>query len=204
MTSSDPQPVVKHALSSSWESLDRVVREHYDMTPGTPSSIIIQGTMSEVYHSNIAKLFLLPGRIFGALVPYKGKQISTEVKNWTTQDNHQAMFWYRTMHFPGKAPVTFKSRMEHTTSNEIIEFVKYGLGLRLLITVENGALIFKSKGYIWNIGNLSLHIPNWMILGDAQITEKAISDTEFFIDFDIQHPLFGKTFSYSGIFKIIK
>lgn len=70
------------------------------------------------------------------------------------------------------------------------------------ISEKNGALIFTRLGYIWNIGGIRIPIPNWAILGDAEITEQAISDDEFHIDFNMVHPLLGKTFSYSGCFSI--
>jgi len=186
-----------------WNDLGEIVKRHYDITPGENSDMTIQGTMSEVYHSNIAKLFLLPGRIFGALVPYRGKQIPTRVKNWTRGNNHRAMFWHRTLEFPNKASVIFQSRMEHVSGNEIIEFVKYGMGIRMAMSVEERALIFKSVGYVWKVGPVTIPIPNWAILGDAEIIEKALSNKEFFIDFNMIHPLFGKTFSYTGTFQIV-
>ncbi len=202
MTTNRLQPVIKRALGEQWDELDAIVKQHYDITPGNDSAMVIRGIMSEVYHSKIAKLFLLPGRLFGALVPYRGKDIPTEVKNWTTEDNLSAMFWYRTLIFPNKAPVIFRSRMEHIDGNEIIEYVKFGMGIRLHAYSKNGALHFRSKGYVWKVGPITLPIPNWAILGDAEIVEKSISDTVFFIEFNMIHPLFGKTFSYTGTFAI--
>jgi len=198
------QPVIKKALGENWDNLADVVKRHYDITPGQSSNMTIKGIMDEVYHSSIAKLFILPGRIFGALVPYKGKNIPTEVHNWTTVDNDDAMFWHRTLTFPGKPPAIFKSRMEHIKDDEIIEYVRYGMGIRMKMSVENGALIFKSIGYVWKLAGMEIPIPNWAILGDAEIIEKAISDDEFFIDFKIIHPLFGRTFAYSGVYAIRK
>jgi len=198
------QPVIKKALGENWDKLADVIKRHYDITPGQSSNMTIKGIMDEVYHSSIAKLFILPGRIFGALVPYKGKNIPTEVHNWTTIDNNEAMFWHRTLTFPGKSPAIFKSRMEHIKNDEIIEYVRYGMGIRMKMSVENGALIFKSIGYVWKLAGMEIPIPNWAILGDAEIIEKAISDDEFFIDFKIIHPLFGRTFAYSGVYAIRK
>jgi len=198
------QPVIKKALGENWDKLADVIKRHYDITPGQSSNMTIKGIMDEVYHSSIAKLFILPGRIFGALVPYKGKNIPTEVHNWTTIDNNEAMFWHRTLTFPGKSPAIFKSRMEHIKDDEIIEYVRYGMGIRMKMSVENGALIFKSIGYVWKLAGMEIPIPNWAILGDAEIIEKAISDDEFFIDFKIIHPLFGRTFAYSGVYAIRK
>ena len=199
---SHQKPVIKKALGQQWHKLSTLVQRHYDITPGKPSHMVIKGVMKEVYHSPIAKLFLLPGRLFGALVPYKGKDVPTKVQNWTTSDNHKAMFWHRTLDFKNKPTVIFKSRMEHIRDNEIIEYVRFGMGIRMKMSVENEALIFTSLGYIWQIGPIKLPIPTWAILGDANIIEKAISDDEFFIDFNMIHPIFGKTFSYSGVFHI--
>ncbi|NOX93452.1 MAG: DUF4166 domain-containing protein [Gammaproteobacteria bacterium] len=200
--SKEQQPVIKKALGNNWDELANIVKQHYDITPGEPSNMIIKGVMDEVYHSVIAKLFILPGRIFGALVPYKGKKIPTEVRNWTTTDNHEAMFWHRTLVFPNKPPVIFKSRMEHIEGDEIIEYVRYGMGIRMRMSVKESALIFKSIGYVWKLGGIKISIPTWAILGDAVIIEKSISDDQFFIDFHITHPLFGRTFAYSGIYSI--
>ncbi|MCF6257608.1 MAG: DUF4166 domain-containing protein [Gammaproteobacteria bacterium] len=194
------QPVIKKALGENWEKLADIIKQHYDITPGKPSNMLIKGVMDEVYHSAIAKLFILPGRIFGALVPYKGKNIPTEVRNWTTSDNRKAMFWHRTLAFPGKPPVIFESRMEHIKDDEIIEYVRYGMGIRMRISVKDSALIFNSIGYVWQLGKIKIPIPTWAILGNAEIIEKAISDDQFFIDFQITHPLFGRTFAYSGVY----
>jgi hypothetical protein len=197
-------PVIQKALGENWNKLDTIIKLHYGLQPGSDTELHLRGTMREVYHSKIGKLFLLPGRIFGALVPYKGKEVPTEVKNWTSKENDQAMYWHRRLFFPNKDPVIFRSRMEHTQDNEIIEYVNYGMGIRLRTFTKNNSLHFRSLGYIWKVGPITLSIPNWVILGDAEIIEKAISDRELFVDFNMIHPLFGKTFSYSGSFIIDK
>jgi hypothetical protein len=195
-------PVIRKALGEAWYELGNIVRQHYDISPGTASSMLIEGVMSEVYHSPIAKLFLLPGRLFGALVPYRGRNIPTQVRNWTQTDNAKAMFWYRTLRFPCRLPVVFRSRMEHVGDNEIIEYVRFGMGIRMLLCVRDSALVYESAGYIWRIGAISIPIPGWAILGDAVIIEKPLSENAFHIDFVIRHPVFGRTFSYSGNFAI--
>lgn len=202
MSSEIQIPVIRKALGKQWLDLGDVVRRHYDISPGTSSNMLIEGSMNEVYHSLVAKLFLLPGRLFGALVPYRGRHIPTQVRNWTERDNQQAMFWHRTLQFPARATVIFRSRMEHVRGNEIIEFVRFGMGIRMLLSVRDGALVYESIGYLWKIGGLSLPIPGWAILGNAVIIEKAFSDREFDIDFIIRHPVFGRTFAYSGRFSI--
>lgn len=204
MSHEKQEPVIKKALGDHWDELPDIIKQHYDISPGESAQLTIKGVMDEVYHSPIAKLFILPGRIFGALVPYKGRDIPTEVRNWTSTDNNDAMFWHRTLNFPNRPPAVFKSRMEHVKDNEIIEYVRHGMGIRMQMSVNDDALLFKSIGYVWKIGKLKIPIPTWAILGDAEIIEKPISDDTFFIDFNMKHPLFGRTFSYSGKFSIVK
>ncbi len=202
MQQESPISIVQQALGGQWDKLDAIVKRHYEMAPGLDSDMTIHGTMDRVFHSNIAKLFLLPGRIFGALVPYRGKDIPTVVRNWTKDDNQSAMFWHRTLQFPDKPLTEFKSRMEYAGNDEIIEYVKYGLGIRMRMSVDNGALVFTSAGYVWDTGIIRIPIPTWAILGDARIVERAISEKEFYIEFAMVHPLFGETFGYSGTFYI--
>lgn len=202
MHTEKPMSIMQKALGEQWDLLDNIVKQHYEMAPGTTADVTIHGRMDQVFHSNIAKLFLLPGRIFGALVPYRGRDIPTEVKNWTKEDNLKAMFWHRTLQFPDKPLTEFKSRMEYAGGDEIIEYVKYGLGIRMRMSVNEGALVFTSYGYVWDIGLARIPIPTWAILGNAQIIERALSDKEFYIDFNMVHPLYGRTFGYSGVFSI--
>jgi hypothetical protein len=203
MNNDKPQPVIKQALGGHWNQLSHIIKQHYNICPGENTSLTLRGEMSEVYHSKIAKLFLLPGRIFGALVPYRGKNIPTVVKNWTSSSNSKAMYWYRTLHFPNRSPVIFQSRMEHLKENKIVEYVRYGLGIRMALFEEDQALVYKSQGYILKLGELKLTIPDWMILGHARIVEKALTEKMLHLDFEIVHPLFGKTFSYTGVFSIL-
>lgn len=92
--------------------------------------------------------------------------------------------------------------MEYVGGDEIIEYVKYGMGIRMQMSVENGALVFTSAGYVWDTGIVRIPIPTWAILGDARIVERAISEQELYLEFTMVHPLFGKTFGYSGAFHI--
>lgn len=202
MQNVQPQSIMQKALGDQWSLLDDIVRRHYEMAPGTSCRMTINGVMDEVFHSNIAKLFLLPGRMFGALVPYRGKDIPTEVINWTEESSNKMMFWYRTLMFPGRPKAIFRSHMEHAGGDEIIEYVRFGLGIRMKMSVRDGALVFSSAGYIWKLGKVRLPIPTWIILGDAEIVEKAIDDQEFHIYFNMVHPILGRTFGYSGRFAI--
>ncbi len=201
MNQTTPKSVMQQALGDDWDRLDESVKRHYAMVPGREERMTLQGRL-EVFHSRIAELFLLPGRLFGALIPYQGKEVPTEVKNWTQTNNQQAMFWHRQLQFPGKPLAVFKSRMEYLQDDEIIEYVRFNLGIRMRLSVEDGALVFTSTRYLWQLGFLRLSLPTWLILGHARILERGLSENRIAMEFEMVHPWFGKTFGYAGDFVI--
>lgn len=192
------QPPIRQALGARWPELGAVIRRHYDLPPLTDTRLEVEGVM-DVDLSPIGKLFMLAGRLFDALVPHKGNDIPVTVRNWSRPDS-SAMFWHRSFRYPGKEPVIFRSRMEYAGDNDIVEYVKYGLGIRMRLSTEGEALRFDSQGYQWDLGPLTLRIPDWLLLGTAVIREMPISEQEFKVAFEINHPLWGRTFGYSGRF----
>lgn len=197
-----PHPLFQQALGEDWERLHPVVRKHYDLTPGQDQEITLQGIMHEVDHAWFAKLILLAGRVFGALIPHKGNNVATTVRNWTESHDVLNMHWHRTFFFPGSRPIVFASRMAYLGGNEIIEYVRFGLGIRMRLSVLAGVLVYESRGYQWDVGGISIRIPDWLLLGSGRVTECGLSDNEFRMAFQMHHPIFGKTFSYTGNFFI--
>jgi hypothetical protein len=194
--------VMQKALGKQWDNLGSSVKKHYDLTPGNDGQITVEGIMDEVTHSLWAKPFIVIGQLFGALVPYRGQNVPVIAKNWTDSNNSQALFWHRTFSFIGKQPYIFESRMEHYKDDEIVEYVRFNLGVRMRLSVKDGSLVYKNVDYIWKLGKLTIHIPNWLTLGSADIIETPISDSLFKMDFTMKHPLFGLMFCYCGEFEI--
>lgn len=196
------QSVIGQALGKDWAKLHPVLRRHYGMDPGSDQALLMVGTMSHIDHSPIAKLFLLPARIFNALIPYRGTNIPATVRNWTRRDDSQSMFWLRRFQFPAGKQAIFASRMVYLGANEIIEYVRFGLGIRMRLSVDGDALVYRSNGYQWDIGRVRLRFPDWVALGTGEISETGLSDSGFEMHFTMHHPLFGCTFSYAGRFEL--
>ena len=92
--------------------------------------------MDEVWHSPLVKSFALSSNVvFGAFVVLKGQGVRAVVRNHT-QENSSRMYWRRTFYFPGKSPRFFNSILEHGADNEVIEYIRFGFGLRLRVTAS--------------------------------------------------------------------
>ncbi len=200
MTTQDKQQHVsiRQALGSEWSSLGTSIQRNYDLPPHTDIQLEVDGIM-EVVLSPMGKLFITVGRFFDALAPYKGREISVKARNWSKPDG-TAMSWHRTFRYPGKDPVVFLSHMEYAGDNDTVEYVKYGLGIRMRLSAEGEILRYDSQGCQWNLGPLTLRIPDWLLLGKAVIQEIPLSEQAFQVSFEIHHPLWGRTFGYWGQF----
>ncbi len=193
------EPLAKTALGDAFDKLSEPVRRHYGLRCGAQDSITLKGVM-KVHYPNRAWLLIMGARLLGGLVHKRGKQVAVTVRN-ETRSNHNGLFWHRTFVFPDKT-VIFTSRMEHLADNEIVEFVGFGLGIRLRLSERDGALVFNSNGYLWRLGFLKLHLPDWLMLGTAEIIESPDGEGGVNLDFSIVHPWWGKTYDYSGQFSV--
>lgn len=196
-------PVIAQALGEEWHKLHPLVRRHYDIRPGVDSHIVIEGVMDEVDFSRRAAPLIAMAGLFGALLGKRGRAIPVTVCN-TTRGDSPAMHWHRTFRYPGAAPRLFESRMAYAGGNEIIEYVRFNLGIRMAMSVEDGALCFESRGFRWDNSALPIPIPDLLLLGHSRIVERAIDAENFAIEFETRHPLYGRSFAYNGQFRIVE
>lgn len=192
-----PLPLAQTALGDAWLRLAAPMRRHYGLPCGVDAELTLQGRMRVDYPLKVLPL-ILAARLCGALVHRRGDNLAVTVRNRTC-DGSPALFWRRTFQFPGRN-VIFQSRMEHLAENEIVEYVRFGLGIRLRLSEQDGALVFRSNGYVWNLGPWRLHLPDWLLLGRAEIVERADGEDALLLEFRVEHPWWGKTYDYGGRF----
>lgn len=192
------QPVIRRALGERWDTLHATVRRHYNLPCGDLQEMELRGRM-DVDHCAAVKPVLLIGRLFGALPARRGSDIEVTVYN---RGDANSLHFHRRFFFPDRRPLVFKSRMQHLADDEIVEFVRFGMGIRMRLTEAEGRLRYTSNGYLWRLGPLKLRIPDWLLLGRAVIDEYGIDDNTIGLSFDIHHPLWGHTFAYCGRFAL--
>ena len=196
------EPVLKLALREDWDSLAPAIRAHYGIAPFTRQQIRVEGTMHKVSHSAYAKLLMPFARLAGALIPFQGREVPVHVVNYSRPDR-PGYFWERVFHFPGRKPFPFPSHMVCSGDHEITEFVRFGFGIRLKLSVKDGALIEADRGYVLSLGPISVPLPINLIMGWASIEESPVTATEFDMKMALRHPVFGETFAYNGRFTIV-
>lgn len=193
--------LMQKILGDQWQHLPAVIQRHYQLQPGQLTANVVTGIM-HVNYPKFVRPMLLITRLMGGLIDLKGDNMKAGVEKWIKADKPDTLYWKRTIQANNGKSTVFASRMEYHQDNELIEFVGFGFGLFLKVTVENNLLVYRSNGHLWQIGNLRIPIPDVLFLGHATIIETAVSESQFELDFSIKHPLFGDTYCYGGVFQI--
>jgi hypothetical protein len=191
--------LIQRVLGDDWAALPAVIQRHYQIT-APQQAIVVTGNMAIDYPRPLTPALKLL-RLLGALVDLKGEQMAVQVRKWQ-QTDPSVLYWHRHIQAPNGKQCQFASRMVWEQDHELIELVGMGFGIRLKLSVEQGKLIYRSQGHLLKLGPLTLPILDNLLLGSAIISEQALSEDTFLLDFQIVHPLWGKTYYYGGIFKV--
>jgi len=194
-------PVFQQVLGADWERLGAVIRRHYFLRPYSDDRITVRGVMHQIHHSGVAKLLIPFGLLFGAIVPYRRKNVPIDV-HYNCRRDDACIYWDRVFHLASHRDFHFRSHMARTQANEVIEFVRFGVGMRLVVSAEDGALVFRSAGYVWRLFGRYLPIPLGLLFGAAYVEERPIDDARFSMCMVIRHPLAGVLFRYDATFAL--
>lgn len=194
-------PLLQKTLGDDLGRLPAVIKQHYQIPVGERRNYLVRGSLSVDYPWFVSPILKVV-RLFGGLIDIKEDKMSAEVEKWVNLDLPDSLFWQRQITSRTGKTIVFASRMEYQKANELIEHIGFGFGLHLKVSVENDKLVYQSNGHLWQIGKIRIPIPDVLFLGHATISETAISNNEFELDFEINHPLFGVTYRYGGTFKV--
>ncbi|MCZ4279248.1 DUF4166 domain-containing protein [Kiloniella laminariae] len=183
-------------FGADWEKLPPVLQKHYTVPPYSDDFVIAKGTLDVTVSPMISVL----ARLTGMLVADSGKGIPVSVTYRSCRKNVFRL--ERQFHFPGKSPVTFHSTMEPSSGNQLVEFMRFGIGWKLSYDWDGEKICLCHRGYVWRLFGFVIPIPLSLLIGRGHAEEYALTETSFRMWTHAKHPLFGVTFGYAGEFEI--
>lgn len=189
---------IAQALGEDFHKLHAAVRKHY-----TEPTIGVSGIMDFVHvKTTIKPLAVVSYRLFHAPVPRSGRDVELNVHNYV--DDSGAMYWVRTFFKNVSFPedVTFTSHMVCSGERRIIEFTRYGVGVESDLNVDGeGSLVYDMRKYVVRMPFLGLIVrfPTWLSpFGGGRTKEIGETEDSFRVEFEMTHPIFGRTVAYNG------
>ena len=191
----------KRVLGAKWQQLHPDIQARFDKNPLPNQPLYYQGQLSELSCSHFGRLlgFLTMPLIKGALIPFNDAHFPVDIEVYS-KPNCRDIFKQRIYRLHNRKPIQFTSFMREGKNGEVLEYVGFGLGMKLVLEVHQGNLYFTSDGYFWDILGILVPIPALLTPGKTFLCHRNDNASQFNIRIDIKHPIFGKTFSQVGIF----
>ncbi|HEY3951708.1 DUF4166 domain-containing protein [Phenylobacterium sp.] len=194
------RPVDFHRLlgGPAWRSLPFAVQRRFG--PAAHLAPVRYAGAMQVRASRLGWLIAQACRLLGTpLAPWTGEDVPVAVDVHT--DRKGALVWDRTYAFERHGLVKVTSRKVLGRKGELMEVIHGGLGMTLALTVEDGALHFRSTGYFLNLLGLRLPIPWPVTPGDAHVVHEDQGGGWFRFTLRFTHRLAGETFFQTGLFR---
>jgi predicted DCC family thiol-disulfide oxidoreductase YuxK len=190
------EPLFKTVFGSQWDTLPAVMKKHYAVRSFSQDSVKMEGHLD----IHVSPFMRFAAHLTGMLVPYSGKNIPVTV--FFRSMTPKAVDFDRTFHFSDKGDVKFISRMEWITKNEMVEWMRFGVGWKLAYEWDGRKVILRHQGYVWRFLGVMIPLPLAWVIGGGYAEEVPVSENSFRMWTHAKHPLLGTTFGYAGEFKI--
>lgn len=196
----DHPPIFQPVFGKAWEQLPPALRKHYANRPYSHDVVTVEGTMSVRIAPAMRLLFPLL-RLAGALVPHEGEDVPVTVY-FRSEPESDAFCFERVFYFPGRKPYVFRSKMRPQGGDEMVDFMRFGIGWRGGYAWEGGRVKMRHKGYAWRMLGIVMPLPLEWLLGRGEAQEEAIGDDTFRMEMTITHPLLGNLYYYGGVLRV--
>ena len=189
---------ISRALGEDFNDLQKAVRRHY-----SEPTVYGSGVMESMYVNMLIRpMAWISYLLFRAPVPRGGEYVEFTLQSRV--DTSGIMHWHRTFFVNSSFPrdVRFSSHMAYLGDHRIMEITRYGLGVESNVSVdEAGRLVYDIRKYLIMMPFLGLIVrfPTWVSpFGGGRTTETGENQDTFRVEFEMHHPIFGRTVSYTG------
>lgn len=192
------EQIFKSVFGSEWGKLPPVFQKRYMNRSYSNDEITVEGKMN-IHFSKFMSCLIPIFRLLHVLVPFQGSNIPVKV-DFRSELNSDGVYLYRKFYFPNKKPYEFISCMRAINTNDVIEFMSFGIGWRTNYFYDGNKVIMQHRGYVWKIFGLNIPLPLEIFLGKGHAEEEVIDDNTYKVTMSMMHPVFGMMYSYSGNF----
>ncbi|MDC7684979.1 DUF4166 domain-containing protein [Asticcacaulis sp. BYS171W] len=202
MTIAKETALLPRLMGADWHLLHPDVQQRFahDPEPGHPK--IYQGVMDIVACNTAGRLFAFLTRLIGnPLTSHTGQAVPAVVT--LTAQAKGGVAWHRLYRFDGKAPCRVTSIKRADARGRLCEYVGFGFGMRLAVSVQDGALHFISEHYVWEIGGWQIPLPHLLTPGRTHVVHEPLNGGRFRFSLSMDHPWLGRTFYQTGIFEAV-
>ena len=186
---------------SAWQRLPPPVRARFERELPPGESAVFVGEVAETRITFVGRLWAQVARVAGSPLPLRAITRAAAVVVVTEDADRTGQAWTRLYHESGRLPQVIRSTKRFEGPTGLEECVGAGVGMALVASVEDRAMVFRSAEYFWRVGGLRLHIPDWLTPGRIAVIHREERQGRFSFTLIVAHPLFGETIRQVAFFR---
>jgi hypothetical protein len=184
-----------------WQCLPPATRQRFSKRLAGGRTAVYVGEVVEARFSRIGWWVAQIARLIGGPLP---TGVDTHVPSIVTVTEDAAtggQIWTRLYARRDGFPQVIHSSKRFAGPTGLEEYVGFGVGMALRISVEHQALLFHSAGYFLQLGRRKFRLPALLTPGVLTVTHTDRVDGEFRFALEIIHPRFGMLIHQSAVFR---
>lgn len=185
-----------HIGPAGWARLAPAIRQRFAHTQAHRPRTY-HGAL-DAWRSPAGLVFALLGRALGGPLPCRrGKAVPAEVH---VRPNGVGIEWERLLHFgPGRTERVASAKQDGR-NGRLLERTG-GLAMELDVFEDAGALVFRSRRYLLQLGRWRIPIPALLTPGACEVRHEDAGPNRFRFTLTATHPVWGLTFHQDGLFQ---
>jgi hypothetical protein len=184
-----------------WASLPSSIRRRFSRHLACGQSVVYAGEVLETWMSRAGWWLAQAGRLLGGPLPLRRNVHVPAVVAVTSSKAPCGQVWTR-LYARGRGfPQVIHSCKRFSGPTGLEEYIGCGIGMTLVVDAREGALIFRSKDYFFELFGRRLILPRWLCPGAMYVTHAELPDGKFSFTLQVIHPRFGLLIRQMAIFR---
>jgi hypothetical protein len=190
----------------AWARLPEAVQSRFSKRLGPGEATVYKGHVTATELSRAGRVLAFLARAIGGPLPLTHWAAGAAVVIVMEDPALGGQSWTRTYARPGRSPQVVHSAKRFSGPTGLEERVGGGVGMTLRVTVEAGALFFRSERYFLGFGRWRVYLPRWAEPGSMEIVHRedetdGSRDRAFSFRLSLTHPLFGRLLHQLAYFR---
>lgn len=185
----------------AWSRLPEPVRKRFSKRIAPGAAVIYRGGVVLTELSPAGRALAHLARVIGGPLPLDGGATGESVVTVTEDAGAPGQTWTRSYARPGRGPQIIRSMKCFRGPTGLEEHVGAGFGMALRVTVEEGALYFRSAHYFVQLAGLRWWLPRLLWPGNMEIVHRQEAGGAFSFRLTLTHPLFGRLLHQLAVFR---
>jgi hypothetical protein len=175
----------------AWSDLPPAVRRRFSKRLRPGETALYRGEVTQTELAFAGQLLSLLARLIGAPLPLQNAATGPAVVVVSEDDRLGGQSWTRLYARPGRAPQAIHSAKRFSGPTGLEEYVGYGIGMALTVSVEERSLVFRSAHYFLTLGRWRWRLPRALEPGRMEIIHREEAGETFSFRLRLRHPLLG-------------